>query len=121
MKALDIFKIKYPFKVIEDSWMDCSGEMQSRTVWIGGCNTGYEAGSTAYGPVKFYECHGEGWLIFEVLAVTEMPRKYQDRVLYRITLIDPDGGERKKNDIHCVTKSKFKRMISGYPHEYEVV
>lgn len=85
MKALDTFKIKYPFKIVNNSYTDCYGQIHPDEMWVGGCNKRYEDGPAVYEgqciQEEFHECHGEGWIIFEVLAVTEMPRKYQDRVL----------------------------------------
>lgn len=124
MKALDTYKVKYPFKLVHNTGFDGFGNIETDDMWIGGCDKHYEDGPAVFEgqciQEVFYSCNGEGWIIFEILAVAEMPRKYQDRILYRVILIDPERNERKKTSVHCVTKSKFERIIDGYPHEYEI-
>lgn len=66
---------------------------------------------------------GVGFIEYEVLAIAEMPRNYQDRILYRVTMTDPDGTERKKNNVHTVTLEKFKSFIKhqdAYHYDYDL-
>ena len=127
MKVGDKFKKPYPFKSFtysEDSFYGLSVELG----WCGGCYSNTQDGAEImdgyFEQVTDYSCDAEGFIEYEILAVVEMPRKYQSRVIYRVTMINPDGEEKKSAKAHMVTEAKFNKWISAthssYPHDYEV-
>ena len=128
MKAGDKFKKVYPFLAYcnDNLWWRC--EHTTDEGWAGGCKEHYEDGPAVYEGQclqdRFFTCDAEGFIEYEVLAIVDMPRKYQNRIIYRITMIDPDGNERKSSKAHTVTLAKFNNWIeslhSSYPHDYEV-
>ena len=115
-----VFRNAYPFK----SWED-----EHSSGWAGGCHHHYEDGPAVYQgqcmQEEFHTADGEGEIEYEVLAYVEMPRKYQSRVLYRVTMITPEGDHKKSNKCHTVTEGKFRAWVesegSSYPFEYEVI
>lgn len=127
MKVGDKFKKPYPFKSVTYSENTIYG-LSIESAWVGGCYSDIQAGAEImdgyFEQVTDCSCDGEGFIEYEVLAVVEMPRKYQNRIIYRVTMINPDGEEKKSAKAHTVTESKFNRWIqsthSSYPHDYEV-
>jgi hypothetical protein len=127
MNAGDKFKKVYPFKSVLYSENSIYG-LSVENIWVGGCyretQDGAEIMNGCFEQVTDYSCDGEGFIEYEALAVVEMPRKYQCRVIYRVTMINPDGDEKRSSKAHVVTLSKFKKWInaphSSYPHHYEV-
>lgn len=115
-----VFRKPYPFKSWEDEYS--SG-------WAGGCHMHIEEGPEIFDDYceqnEHYTADGEGEIEYEVLAFVEMPRKYQARVLYRVTMITPEGDHKKSNKCHAVTEGKFLAWVesegSSYPFEYEVI
>ena len=110
MKVLEKFVIDYPF--VRHVSPPVFGEAE--VYWVGGCTIESDECDI------YRTCNGVGQIIFEILAIVELPGKYQNRVLYRVTMIEPEGKVRKKNEVKCITITKFKQCISGYGHEYEV-
>ena len=119
MKSGDKFRKVYPFKHISYGEDD---------FWVGGCHSQTDDGAEImdgyFEQCTNYFCDAEGFIDYEVLAVVEMPRKYQTRIIYRVTLINPDGKEKRSSSAHTVTEAKFLKWISSpyssYPHDYEV-
>jgi len=127
MKAGDKFKKVYPFKSVLYSEKSIHG-LSVENIWVGGCYSetqdGAEIMDGCFEQVTDYSCDGEGFIEYEVLAIVEMPRKYECRVIYRVNMIRPDGDEKRSSKAHVVTLTKFKKWInaqhSSYPHHYEV-
>lgn len=119
MKAGDVFRNKYPFKRVDSPTYDSYGMLDGiDDVWAGGCHSKH---SHNYDSV--FIADAIGFIEFEVLAYVEMPRKYQNRVIYCVTMIDPDGEISHKNRAHSVTEKKFKSWIDGdnaYAWEFEM-
>ena len=117
--AGQVFRNPYPFKYWED---------EHSSGWAGGCHTHIEEGPEIFEDYceqnEHYTADGEGEIEYEVLAFVEMPRKYKARVLYRVTMITPEGDHKKSNKCHTVTELKFRKWIeskgSSYPFDYEV-
>jgi len=128
MKVGDKFKKVYPFLAYCHDNIEWGGEHTTDEGWAGGCRNHYEDGPAVYDgqclQERFFTCDAEGFIEYEVLAVVDMPRKYQTRIIYRVTMVDPDGNERKTLKANTVTLSKFLAWIgsgySSYPHDYEV-
>ena len=116
MKVNDKFKAKYPFILI--STKDIFSEPDE--FWVMGCRIGQEEDGNGYTFSNTFECDGSGFIEFEILAIVEMPRKYKDRILYKINSIDPDGEEKKRTKAHTTTIDRFKEMIvRPYRAEWE--
>ena len=119
IEAGSVFKKIYPYKHWCDEWSDG---------WAGGCHESYEDGADIFDnyceQVRFLFADAEGFIEYEVLAFVEMPRRFQSRVLYTVTMIDPEGKTKKVNKCYCVTEQRFRGWIerdgSSYPCEYEV-
>ena len=116
-----LFKKKYPFKHWAHTHKNFSGDYETEEGWAGGCHVEEEYEENGCS-CNNYSADGEGFIEYEILAVVEMPRKYQTRIIYRVTMIDPEGGERRSSKCHTVTESKFRSWIdkggSSYPHDY---
>ena len=117
MKINDKFKAKYPFILISEKSI-FPNEVDE--FWIMGCRIGKEEDGNGYTYSNTFECDGSGFIEFEVLAIVGMPRKYKDRILYKINSIDPDGVEKKRTKVHTTTIDRFKEMIlRPYRAEWE--
>ena len=126
LKAGDLIRKPYPFiSWVDNFGHDSGGQYEG---WSGGCRSHEEDGPAVYNgqclQETFYNCDAEGEIEYEVLAVVDMPRKYQTRIIYRVTMIEPEGNERRSSKAHTVTMDKFIKWAeashSSYPHEYEV-
>lgn len=129
MKAGDKFKKVYPYCAWSNTYEAfIDREVVTDEGWSGGCRhetvEGAEIMDGYFEQDTYHACDGEGFIEYEVLSIAEMPRKYQDRIIYRVTMIEPEGDERKSSKAHMVTRTKFESWInaphSPYPHEYEV-
>jgi len=118
----DKFKRTYPFILVGNPTYDCHGMLDGiDDVWIGGCRKKDEGHTSEGGNGIVNYCDAVGFIEFEILTFVEMPRKYQDRVIYCVTMIDPDGEVKRKNKAHTVTVSKFNQWIKhsdAYVNEY---
>jgi len=121
LKVGDTFKKVYPFWLFESDGCLMSGPVEC---WNIGCKKSKEGGGQYFPPEIFFNADAEGFIIYEVLAVTEMPRKYETRVIYTLSFIDPDGKCRNQNKAHIATMTKFNSWInaahSPYWTDYEV-
>lgn len=119
MKVGDKFKRKYPFKLVDCPTYDSHGMIDGiDEVWAGGCKSAFTPCGDPY-----LVALDHGFIEFEVLAYVEMPRKYMNRVVYCVTMTDPDGNVQEKNRAHCVTEKKFKSWIDkecAYAWPYEM-
>jgi hypothetical protein len=131
MKAGDKFKKVYPYCAWSNTYEGSVGfprEVFTEEGWRGGCDKHTEDGPAVYEgqciQEEFHTCDAEGFIEYEVLSIVEMPRKYQDRIVYRVTMIEPEGDERKSSKAYMVTRTKFEEWInsghSSYPYDYEV-
>jgi len=130
IKSGDKFRKVYPFCSWSNSYQSGFGreEIITEDGWAGGCKKHYEDGpEVSEGQClqeEFHSCDAEGEIEYEVLAYVKMPRKYQSRILYRVTMIEPEGRERKSSKCHTITETKFRQWIqsgySSYPHDYGV-
>lgn len=122
----DTFKRVYPFILVSEMNYDFPDGYSPSEFWIGGCKKHSEEGPAVFEGQglmqEFHTADAEGFIEYEVLAVVEMPRKYQERVIYRISMIDPDGGVKKSSKDYTVTMNRFMGWINGnaYCHEYDV-
>ena len=113
------YKKVYPFTYWDSE--DCDG-------WSGGARAheveGSEIMDYCYEAVTYYDADGEGEIEYEVLAIVPMPRKYQTRVIYSVSMIWPDGTVKKSSKSHMATEAKFIKWVSSerssYPKEYTI-
>ncbi len=124
-KVGDKFKRVWPFKRYSyDKWCFAGG-IESVEGWAIGCEVHDEQYDEGCGE-RFHTVHGEGFIEYEVLSVSEMPRKFKDRVIYKIDFIDPDGEVKRTHKTHLATVDKFSQWInvcegeSPYYAEYHV-
>ena len=123
MKPGELFRKHYPFKHWAHTHKNFGGDYETKEGWAGGCHVEeeYEENGCTF---NTYSADGDGYIEYEVLAVVEMPRRFQTRIVYRVTMTDPDGGERRSSKCHTVTESKFRKWVeafaSSYPHEYTI-
>lgn len=118
----DKFKRIYPYTMVDSPTYDSYGHLDGiDNLWIGGCIKEDEGHSSEGGNGIVNYCDAEGFIEFEILAYVKMPRKYQDRVIYTVTMTNPDGEVKRKNKAHTVTVSKFNSWIKNndaYVYEY---
>lgn len=116
------FKKPYPFKLISTTRWNGS-EMEPDEFWQSGCHRSFEAYGEYDGEV-FWNADGEGMIEYEVLAVVEMPRKYQTRIIYRFSMTDPDGDTKHSSKDFTASVSRFAAWVdaghSPFPYDYEV-
>lgn len=96
--------------------VDCS-------FWNPGCEMNEEddGGPT---PCRFFNAHDEGLVIYKVLSVAEMPGKYQDRIIFKRWLIDPDGKKYNNGEVRMLTTKSFIKDVSSvtpFKADYEVI
>lgn len=117
MKVNDKLKARYPFILINEKNIFSDVD----EFWVMGCRIGQECDGSGHSYTNTFEHDGVGFIEFEVLAVSEMPRKYKDRVLYKINSIDPDGVEKKRTKVHIATIDRFKEMVvNPYRAEWDI-
>ncbi|WP_447874770.1 hypothetical protein [Serratia fonticola] len=120
LKAGDKFDTPYPFRLYEHTNQGYDGDIDSFEVWVGGCHKRLEPSDCGYGEVTRYVADAEGRRVLTVLAVVDMPGKWQRRILYSCTMIPPTEKPRLGRKAFTVTESRFKKMIGGYFTDYEV-
>lgn len=124
MKVGDKFKKPYPFHVVTSTQCSSiSGGLEPVDWWARGCSIHDEQYDEGHGE-RFYTAHGEGVIEYEVLSIAEMPRKFQNRVIFTLAFTDPEGAIIKTNKAFMETESKFLRLInsehSPFPKDYEL-
>ncbi len=75
-----------------------------------GCNFEHEDDGSDYGYSTIITANGIGKIIFEVLDIVEMPRKYKNRVIYKFDRIDPDGKRTNSSKVYTATIDRFIEM-----------
>ena len=110
VKVGDAFEKDYPFHLYSYPVLSSFGESTDEA-WMMGCRKTQEDDGSEYSCTTFHNADGLGKIIFEVLAVTVMPRKFKDRVLYKFDRVDPDGKRMNGNKCYTVTIDHFLKMI----------
>ena len=90
--------------------------------WKWGCIKHFEQYDMGCGEI-FYNAKANGKMLITPLGIAEMHGRHKDRILYKISLVDPDGHETKISDLKVKTVNKFNDLISGnhsYFTDYEV-
>ena len=126
MKVGDKFKKVYPFISCDSPTFGGDGRCDGIDgIWVGGCRKEDEGHTSEGGNGIVNYADDNGFIEYEVLAIVEMPRKYKNRILYRVTMIDPNGEERRSSKCHTVTDVKFKSWVeaigSSYLYAYDIL
>lgn len=112
MKAGDIDHVKYPFVRCKITLWDEEGAYEVNS-WRPGCNCETDDGGY---PDWWAEGHGE--MILEIVSIHK-PGKYPERVFYTRKWRDPSGTVFGKPGLKMTTTANYKRLKSGFRHEYE--
>ena len=83
-------------------------------IWSAGCDLYEEVGENGYGGIRDFTANGEGQVIYSVLAVTELIGRYQDRVIFKRWLIDPDGKKYNNGEVRILTRKAFNKDINSH-------
>jgi hypothetical protein len=76
-------------------------------------------GHGEYAEDVYCVAHGEGALRLHVVSVHK-PGRYPTRVFYRREWVDPDGKVFGRPGLKVCVLSQFRRLATGYAHEYVV-
>ena len=110
----DVCKVKYPFIYKKVSLIDEDGPYETYS-WLPGTDYAF-----VYPDDSEAIAHGNGEMILTIVDIHK-PGKYPTRVFYERKWRDPDGNIFGKGGLHIATVQKFKRLISGYYHDYKIV
>ena len=121
LKVGDKFEMVWPFHLLKYS-MGSSFGLSVEDCWVSGCSCHYEQYSEYEGE-RFLNANGEGVICYEVLSIAEMPKPYQDRVVFKRTLIDPDGEGYGRAKVETKTINSFMKDVNSatpFKADYEV-
>lgn len=96
------YEYEFPFVRLETSWLD------KDEIWW---KPGFEVERD-----DDFHCSmatGMGKAIVEVIAICELPGRYQDRVFFKRTWQAPDGLVFGGNNLQVKTLSGFLKMLEG--------
>ncbi len=120
LKVGDKFEMKWPFYK-DVSLYTCLGtpfsgrqekEVRESVCWVGGCYRMDES-PNEYSHEFSYHATAYGKLVYEVLSIAEMPNRYQNRVIFKRTRIDPDGKLLIGSEVKVFTVGAFERDINS--------
>ena len=120
LKVGNKFEMKWPFYKDITSYT-CLGnqfsgkhgkEVRESVCWVGGCFRSDESESE-YKHEFFYNSTAYGKLVYEVLAIAEMPNRYQNRVIFKRSRIDPDGKLLSGGEVKVLTIGAFNKDINS--------
>ncbi len=120
LKVGDKFETVYPFHSEYNSFTKYDGELIEYEQWVGGCRKSEEPADSGYGNQTVYTADAEGSRILTILGIAEMPKGWQRRIIYSVTMIQPDGKKRRNSRAYIVTEARFNRMATGYFADYDV-
>lgn len=90
--------------------------------WFPGCLVHTEQYDQGHGE-RFFTAHGEGRVIYKILSIAKMPDRYQDRIVFKRWLIDPDGNKYSNGEVRMLTKKAFYKDIQSktpFKADYEL-
>ena len=91
--------------------------------WSAGCDLHEECDGSGYGISRDFTANGEGQVIYSILAITELIGRYEDRVIFKRWLINPDGKKYNNGEVRILTRKAFKKDINSrtpFRADYEV-
>jgi len=71
----------------------------------------------------WFTANAEGEIIYEVVAIAEMPGRYTDRVFFKKNYLYPGGDKYNEPRLEVATTSKLLSLlnrVSPFPQDYEV-
>ncbi len=119
------FEMVFPFQKVKIELMEGhfgSPWTKVSYFWNAGCSVHFEQYDEGHGE-RFFTANGEGKVIYKVLSLAEMPGRYQDRVIFKRWLIDPDGKKYNNGEVRMLTKKSFYSDIASrtpFRAEYEL-
>lgn len=115
----EVFEVRYPFVRSTFRDIDASDETGlneiQRPTWKPGTEYRGTDGENVY-----TQADAEGSMVLTVIS-THRPPGFPTRVFFTRRFVNPDGKEFGKRKLHIVTAEKFRRLASGYQHEYDLV
>jgi len=81
--------------------------------WRPGCNVTKEADGSGYGMEVYFDADSEGKVIYRVLSIASMPKPFQDRIIFKRWLINPDGKRHNNGEVRMLTKKSFLKDINS--------
>ena len=115
MNTGDVYLVAYPFARFMATTYDMDGPSEFIS-WKPGVTfraCGY------YGDESEAIANGIGSMTLTVVSVHK-PGKYPERVFYVRQWTNPDGQSFGKTNLRVTTTQAFKRLASGYRHDYRV-
>jgi hypothetical protein len=121
MRELNIgneYEMDFPFtKQVVDL-----GPSFKESFWYAGCDVHFEQYDESHGE-RFFSANAEGKVIYKILSVAEMPGRFQNRVIFKRWLMDPDGKRYNNGEVRMLTTMSFLRDIelrTPFKADYEV-
>lgn len=118
-----VFEVRpFPFLRHKASVINEDGEWDEVDCWKPGAEFVSVPRYSGFGEyTEDTECHahGEGALWLHVVSVHK-PGRYPTRVFYRREWVDPDGKVFGRPGLKVCVLSQFRRLATGYAHEYIV-
>lgn len=91
-------------------------------IWYAGCDVHTEQYDEGHGE-RFFTAHGEGKVIYKILSLAKMPGRFQNRVIFKRWLIDPDFKKYNNGEVRMLTEKSFIRdveSVTPFRADYEV-
>lgn len=115
------YEMSFPFKNHEIISGDrCDPKLTAS--WLPGCLVDTVQHYEGHGE-RFFIAHGEGKVVYKILSIAEMPDRYQDRVVFKRWLVDPDGKKHSNGEVRMLTKKAFYKDIQSktpFKADYEL-
>ncbi len=95
---------------------------ESISIWYAGCDVHFEQYDESHGE-RFFSANAEGKVIYKILSCAEMPGRFQNRVIFKRWLIDPDGKKYNNGEVRMLTTMSFLRDVESrtpFKADYEV-
>ncbi len=114
---METFRVAYPFALEEYSGPK-DGEFYDGKTWRPGVRFEVRDSGYLYDPDQVAIADGMGQMVLEVVS-RHKPGKFPERTFFLRSFVDPNGRSFGKAKLRVTTTQAFKRMASGYRHEFE--
>lgn len=121
IKVGDKSEMAWPFYKLDQSSV-LNGDNGIDSYWVSGCVVWFEQ-YDQYAGERFFSCNAEGKINYEVLAVAKLTGKHQDRIIVKVTKVNPDGEIHGKAHVRTLTKKMYLKHINSHTpfnHDYDV-
>lgn len=105
-------EMAFPFQIME-SFVGNPMQPDIYENWYAGCKVTEEDDGSEFGHDVHFTAHGDGKVIYKILSLVKMPGRYQDRVIFKRWLIDPDGNKYNNGEVRMLTKKSFCRDVTS--------